>query len=267
MFRKTIHKNNKVSYNFSLSKKLYNVINSIRQIDNKDNIRQINNKDNIRQINKDNKDLSIYPTFNILIATIGRDTLENLIESLDQLNENDCITIVFDNNKLRKINNINKLKCNIVIINEEMKLGYWGHGIRNKYAFLLYKKDFILHADDDDSYFPGSFDKLRKLCIDPDITYIAKIMINKKFIPKPNKFKVCIGNISTQCGIIPYHYNYRSNWGNFYGGDGKFYVDLNKISRFKFINECIYNYGNSKDNLEKFNKLSHHSFSIIVYIK
>lgn len=244
MFRKYGNKSN----NFSLSFKMYNAINSIRNIG-ENSIR--NNGEN-----KDDKDEKIYPTFNILIATIGRNSLEILIESLsDQLNKNDCITIIFDNNKIRKINNIDILKCKVVIINEKTKLGYWGHGIRNKYASLLEKRDFILHADDDDTYFPGSFDKLRKLCINPNITYISRIIKNKYSIPKPNLNKIIVGNISTQCGIIPYQYNVKSKWGDFYGGDAKFYVDLLKVSRIKFINAYIYNYGNAKDNLDVFNTL------------
>jgi hypothetical protein len=244
MFRKYGNYQNK-SNNFSLSFKMYNLINSIKNKDTKAN--NINNQSvqsvqNVKNV--------MYPTFNVLIATIGRNTLEDLIESLrEQLNENDCITIIFDNNKIRKINNIDSLKCKVVIINETTKLGYWGHGIRNKYASLLEKRDFILHADDDDTYFPGAFDKLRKLCINPNITYIAMIIKNKYSIPNPNLNKIVIGNISTQCGVIPYNYNSKSKWGDFYGGDVKFYIDLLKVSKIKFIKAYIYNYGNKKDNL------------------
>ena len=244
MFRK--YSNKKSSTNFSLSFKMYNTINNIRSQAN-----SINS-------NIENKELLVVPTFNILIATIGRNSLEAMIESLSgQLNEDDCITIIFDNNKIRKINNIDNLKCKVIIINEIRKLGYWGHGIRNKYACLLERRDFILHADDDDAYFQGAFDKLRKLCIDPNITYIARMIMNKNFIPKPNIPRIIPGNISTQCGIIPYQYNHRSKWGNFYGGDATFYIDLINVPKikFKFIKACIYNYGNKNDNIKVFNKL------------
>lgn len=242
MFRKSLY-SNKVDY--SLSYKLLSAIKNIKNIKNSTIINSINKEEN-----KEN-DQKI--TFNILIATIGRNTLENLIESLiDQLNKDDCITIIFDNNKIRPISNIEKLKCKIVIINEKSKLGYWGHGIRNKYASILERKTFILHADDDDTYFPNSFDKLREVCIDQNILYIASIMNQKKLIPKSNNKKIMLGNIGTPCGIIPYGYNNRSIWGNFYGGDAKFYLDLIKQVKYKFINVCIYNCENIKDNLEAF---------------
>jgi len=185
------------------------------------------------------------PTFNILVATIGRDTLEKLIESLvDQLTENDCLTIVFDNNTIREVNNVEKLKCKIIIINEENKLGYWGHGIRNKYASLLDKKDFILHADDDDFYLPNSFGKLRKECLNTNVLYITKIIKNNKFIIPSNRADIIIGNIGTPCGVIPYQYNIQGNWGYFYGGDGKYYVDLiKKIGGFIRLNIIIYKCG------------------------
>ena len=263
MFRKY---SNKKCNDFSLSIKMYNIINKIREnkvqnkIENKIENKVQNNVENKVQNNiqniRENTDLLIYPTFNILIATIGRNSLEILIESLcDQLKENDCITIIFDNNKIRKIKNIKKLKCKVVIINEIKKLGYWGHGIRNKYASLLQKKDFILHADDDDTYFPGAFDKLRKLCIDKDVIYIARIIIKEKLLPDPKIKTISIGNISTQCGIIPYKYNNKSKWGDFYGGDARFYLGLVKVSIIKFIDACIYNYGNKIGNLRVFEKI------------
>lgn len=247
MFRKSLYSSKeKIKIDYSLSYKLLSAI--------KNNIK--NSIKNIK-IKEENKEEKENITFNILIATIGRNTLENLIDSLsDQLKEDDCITIIFDNNKIRPIFNIEKLKCKVVIINEKSKLGYWGHGIRNKYASVLERKTFILHADDDDTYFPGSFDKLRKICIDPNILYIASIMKRKKIIPKPNNKKIMIGNISTQCGIIPYFYNNRSVWGNFYGGDTKFYLDLIIQVKYKFIDLCIYNYENTKENLEIFFKKS-----------
>jgi hypothetical protein len=219
--------------------------------DNKDN-RYSNNSNDINNINS----IIEIPTFNILVATIGRNSLDTLIESLsDQLTERDCITIVFDNNTIRPLKIIEKLKCKIIIYNEYAKLGYWGHGIRNKYARRLEYKDFILHADDDDTYFPNAFNKLRQFCICRDILYIAKIIQkDRRIIPQNNKIK--LGNISTQCGIIPYRYNMEGIWGNFYGGDASYYLQIiRKFARVSILNIYIYNYGNTEENLEYFKSL------------
>jgi hypothetical protein len=180
-----------------------------------------------------------------------------LIDSLsNELNENDCLTIVFDNNTQRKIKNIDKVKSKIIIHNESHKLGYWGHGIRNKYASLLEKRDFIVHADDDDSYFPNSFDKLRKQCLNISVIYISKMLISDKVIVPSDHCEIMIGNIGTPCGIIPYNYNIQGKWGYFYGGDGQYYIDLiKKIGRVKRLNTIIYNCGNTKENLEYYNRI------------
>ena len=190
-----------------------------------------------------------------MVATLGKKTLENLIESLiNELNENDCLTIVFDNNTKREIKNIDKLKSKVVIFNESKKLGYWGHGIRNKYSKIIEKRDFIMHADDDDTYFKGVFNKLRKECVEKNVVYISKIIKDGYIIPKKGK-KIELGNISTQCGIIPYEHNKKGSWAYYYGGDAKFYVDLIDKCRIKILHLYTYNYGNTSKNLEYYNKL------------
>lgn len=207
--------------------------------------------------NQNNPNNIEIPTFNILIATIGRDSLETLLESLsDQLTDRDCVTIVFDNNTMRPLRNSDKLKCKVNIYNEKSKLGYWGHGIRNKYAKTLEYRDFILHADDDDTYFPNAFEKLREICKSGDMLYIAKIIHkNKTIIPSNNVIKE--RNISTQCGIVPYRYNLFGNWGHFYGGDCLYYRQIiNKFRRCKIIDVYLYNYENSDENFEYFKTLT-----------
>lgn len=238
---------------FAVRSKLINIINNNNN--NNNNNHKNNNNNNNKSNNKNNN--NFIPTFNILVATIGRETLENLIESLsNELSENDCLTIVFDNNTQRDIKNIEKIKSKIVIYNENKKLGFWGHGIRNKYSSILDKRDFILHADDDDSYFPNCFGKLRKECVNTNTLYIAKMMRVDKVIIPNNNFNITIGNIGTPCGIIPYNFNLQGKWGYFYGGDGQFYIDLIKIFGKVFIlNTLIYNCGNKSNNLEYYNRI------------
>jgi hypothetical protein len=166
-------------------------------------------------------------TFNVLIATVGRETLQIMLDSLkQQLKENDHLTIVFDGVK-RKNCDVSEFKCKIHIFEEPIALKYWGHGIRNKYANLLEKTDFVMHADDDDRYVPDTFDRLREVCTDTkDTLYIAK-MVMGSILPKDGKG--ILGNVGTPCGIIPYDYNKHGKWGLYGGGDGFFYKDINKI--------------------------------------
>ena len=179
-------------------------------------------------------------TFNILIATTGRESLQIMLDSvLCQLTENDCLTIVFDGLSNIPIFNLLPSVCKINQFCEPEKLGYWGHGIRNKYASLLEKKDFIMHADDDDIYLPDSFKKLRELCINTETLYIGKMISNGINIPVDNIIKLC--NIGTPCGIIPYNLNLKSEWKLIYGGDGMFYENLSKIcNNIIFLNIVIY---------------------------
>jgi hypothetical protein len=179
-------------------------------------------------------------TFNILIATTGRESLQTMLDSLlYQLTENDCLTIVYDGLSSMPTFNLSTSVCKINQFCEPEKLGYWGHGIRNKYAKLLEKKDFIMHADDDDIYLPDIFSKLRELCINTETLYIGKIIYNNTNIPIDNK--IIRGNISTQNGIIPYELNSKSEWELVYGGDGIYYENLSKISNnIIFLDVVIY---------------------------
>ena len=123
-------------------------------------------------------------SFHILIATIGKNSIFNILSTLkNQLSEIDYLTIVFDN--LDKSKNINKIKeftnaflCKVNIIMEEKNLGFWGHGIRNKHNNL--EGDFIFHIDDDDILLDNAMNTIRKICKDTRIIYIFKII--KSFI-------------------------------------------------------------------------------------
>ena len=133
-------------------------------------------------------------SFNVLIATVGRPILQRMLDSLyDELNEIDCLTIVYDGHKTIPSFDLSKFKCKIIQYYEPIPLGHWGHGIRNKYASLLEKRDFVMHADDDDSYIKNSFNNLRNLIKSNDILYVTKmIILPKNIIPYNNH--IYIGN-------------------------------------------------------------------------
>lgn len=191
-------------------------------------------------INKNLNSKNKPKTFNCLIATIGRKTLQNMLNSLSgQLSKDDCLTIVFDGHKSIPYFDISKFKCKVKQYFEPIALKFAGHGIRNKYASLLEKRDFILHADDDDTYTNDAFNYLRKNCIDDKTLYIVLMKHKNNVYGK----KIKEGSIGTPCGIIPCEYNNKCKWGYYYGGDGSFYENLEKKyeDNIIFLNKIIYN--------------------------
>lgn len=188
-------------------------------------------------------------TFNIIIATIARPHLESMLNSLkDQLLEDDCLTIVFDGCKQNNTGDLSDFKCKINIFEEPVALGFWGHAIRNKYATLLEPRTFVMHADDDDTYISGSFESLRKSCVNPTTLYVSKMFGrgNDGIIPRNNV--ICAGNIGTPNGIIPFELNKKSSWQNNIFGDGGFYENLQRVQNelgndIVFLPDIIYKVG------------------------
>jgi len=189
------------------------------------------------------------PTFHILIATAGRPCLRRMLDSLkDELLENDAITIVFDGEDAfgkSTFNDdwLNNHKSKINIIKQSPNLGFYGHGIRNKYQGILTPKTtFIMNADDDDYYVPGTFNKLRRLCYNSNTLYIAKFYKkNDNTVIPSNLNQIIKDDIGTPCGIIPFDIANKSIWEDKYGGDFDYYNNLQKyISIIKFLDLVIY---------------------------
>ena len=186
-------------------------------------------------------------TFHILIATVGRKTLQNMLNSLlPQLTGDDCVTIVYDGFATNQmpIFNFSHAICKVNQLCEPVPLGYWGHGIRNKYADLLEPRDFVLHADDDNVYLPGAFQFMREKCINNRNIYILETTVSfqEKWFSRSRIIRE--GNVDTANGVIPYEYNKQSYWGLKVGGDGMFYVGLQAKypTRFIFLNKVIYSF-------------------------
>ena len=182
------------------------------------------------------------PSFHILIASIGRPSLQTMLDSLlPQLHSCDHITIVFDGIEPIPLNT-KEAHCEIHIHKQMPNLGGWGHGIRNAYAKRLERTDFVMHADDDDIYTEGAFDKLRKFCRNPMFLYIAKMDKRGTIFPLADYVKE--GEIGTPCGIIPYDLNKLGTWLPRVGGDGKFYEAIARRARgIRFLQEVIYKVG------------------------
>ena len=189
-----------------------------------------------------NEKYKIPKTFHVLIATIGKKTIFKMLESLkEELLENDYLTVIFDgtNNNYDIIKSyIDKnFNCKIKLIIEKENLGFWGHGIRNKYQEL--EGDFIYHCDDDDMIIPGTFNKFRKICIHDDTIYIFKIKTeNNQLIWKEKNIQLM--NISTQSGVIPNKINKQGFWKLKYGGDYDFYKSITLNNKVLFVNQLIY---------------------------
>jgi len=183
------------------------------------------------------------PSIHILIATIGKESLFPLLEKLKtQMKEEDYLTIVFDgiqySKNYEKVKEVcSYFKCHTNIIVEQKNLGFWGHGIRNKHKNL--SGDFVYHIDDDDMVLDNTLDTIKKICTDNRFVYIFKIMLKDSSIIWKQR-KVILGQISTQCGLIPTSINKMGYWKLVYGGDYTFYKLLSLKYPFLYINKLIY---------------------------
>jgi len=148
------------------------------------------------------------PSFHVLIASIGRESLHVMLNSLiPQLNSEDHITIVFD-------------------------------GVP---AIPMYFRENKCKIHD--SYFPNAFDNLRVLCANKRTLYVARMLTPAGVIPflKQTKFQSIKNNyIGTPCGVIPFEFNGRAIWELRHGGDKEFYVALETFTTVKFLNIIIY---------------------------
>ena len=184
------------------------------------------------------------PTLHVLIASIGRQSLQGMLDSiLPFLLEDDHVTIVFDG--VEPTVNAQELqtqtKGTVHIHHELFALGFWGHGVRNKYNALLERTDFVLHADDDDTYKPDAFRIIREECKDVKNLYIMKLhnVTRNTYVPPLHCNKIENTNIGTPCGIIPYELNLKGIWGCFYGGDFAFYESIAHLADSVVFSESV----------------------------
>jgi len=195
------------------------------------------------QINDEDKS-EYRPSLHVLLTTIGRSTLLRMLNSLEpQLESCDYLTLVFDAKDQDGVFDdvltvLTTFKCVCTVIMEERNLGYWGHGIRNKYNQL--SGDFILHGDDDDVYLPGALARIRKeVCADFHALYVFPMVTPNGICIYGRPFVA--GSIGTPMGAIPACYNSEARWGYFYGGDFMFYRGISeKVSQIIYVNFPIY---------------------------
>jgi hypothetical protein len=188
------------------------------------------------------------PSFHVLIATGGRPSLKRMLDSLlPQLTARDAVTIVFDGQDAQKkatfsADWVKDRQCAVHVRNQSPNLGFFGHGIRNKYQTRLdTQTTYIMHADDDDAYTPGAFDALRNLCTDPDVLYVAQMSTKGALLPLSSNMAMAMGNIGTPCGIVPYAQAGKGSWAPQRGGDYMYFHDLELAKvPVKYLKYVIY---------------------------
>jgi len=172
-------------------------------------------------------------TFNVVIATSGRDTLQRMVDSIaPQLKHEDYLTIIWDSKPIDLRIDSN---CQVITIQNEKPLGYWGHVSRSRWQNSL-PGDYIMNADDDDVYMHNAMDIIKENCTEEKL-YIFQMLVNGiTTIPKYPKIEMA--NIGTPCGVYP-----KINlpeWKTIYGGDFEFYNELSKKMDYEFIDKIIY---------------------------
>jgi hypothetical protein len=182
-------------------------------------------------------------TFNVLISSVGGPTLQNMLNSLSpQLLCEDCLTVVFIGMSHLPLDyDFSNFKCRIQLFCEKTISEFRRYGIRNKYSTLLQKRDFIMHADDDNAYTPDAFNNIRSTIKTLDTLHIYNILFTDKTIWPKDTSKIVIGDIDTGSGVIPYELNKQGIWLEKYGGDGAFYQQISKkVKNIAYLDKLIY---------------------------
>ena len=124
---------------------------------------------------------------------------------------------------------------------EETNLGYWGHGIRNKYCSIIKHGDFLIHADDDDKYRPNSISTIKLFSVDRNSLYIFRIYNNKHKSVLWQEPILERGNIGTPNCIFPINIISMGIWRAHYGGDFYYCKDISEhVKNIIFVPIIIY---------------------------
>lgn len=171
------------------------------------------------------------PSITYLITTVGEETLQQTLRSLyGQFGFGlDKVLLVFDG---KMINHFTKFDDEVKMYGDSIEvaildknLGFWGHGIRNKYQHTC-DTDYIHHMDSDDVYSPDVIKKVRQ-----DLRENYGKLVIYKFRSDNNRVvwetpKLAFAQVGTPSGLIPNRKEIFGNWGYFYGGDFQFYQQV-----------------------------------------
>jgi hypothetical protein len=172
-------------------------------------------------------------SFNVVIATIGRPTLQRMVDSIaPQLKRGDYLTLIFDGGQTDVIL---KTDATVIQINNSEVLGHYGHASRTRWQNYL-PGDYLMNADDDDAYVDGAMDIVREHCTEHKL-YVFQMQYEEHLIPKRHVIE--FANIGTPCGVYPTDI-LLPDWPYEYGGDCKFYQSLEKLIPVEFVDKLIY---------------------------
>lgn len=186
--------------------------------------------------------MSSNTSLNIIITTIGRETLPRLIESFyGSLEECDFLTIISDKRHdfVQEVISRYDFKCNVIYINNgedpEKHRNKFGHDLINKHK-SSFEGDFLMFADDDDRYVEGIIPFIKAQLIDKGTMYIFKHKWdyfshwNEPVVVNIGKCMVSIPNIKSELPDIQ-----EDVQGDFY-----WFPELEKIFDVKFVDKIIY---------------------------
>jgi hypothetical protein len=179
-----------------------------------------------------------------------------MLESLKgQLGPQDALTLIFDGPEASSKSGFTEawkegFQATVKVMVEPAKTGFWGHVIRNKYKESLEPKtNFIMHADDDDTYLPGAFDELRRLCTEPETFYIGRVIYadHPGHVMPSQDETIKVGDFSNQNGIIPWALSGKGTWGYDYAGDFEYYKTLlPHVKKIQYLPTQMYRMGSKK---------------------
>ncbi len=177
-------------------------------------------------------------TINVIVRTLGRETLPILLNSLKDLTKNDFITILVNANLdfvIKSVNNSN-LCAKVKIIDEtNSETCCYGYHILNKYI-NTFDGDYIMFGDDDDRFVDNVFNEIKDICVDVKL-YIFKHKWGNT-VNWSNK-EVVLGNIGQCMCVIPNNKNFPNFRADVFG-DGLFYEEISKNFDVEFVDKIIY---------------------------
>lgn len=136
----------------------------------------------------------------IIVASSGRPTLPETIASItSQLLPGDEL---------------------LVDVNDDAP---WGHAARNRTMLKVREGQGMMFMDDDDAYLPGGIALARDAFLDaPDRIHVFRISgpDRQPFVFREPALR--IGNVSTQCFVVPQSVVGDAFWGDRYAGDFDF---------------------------------------------